>query len=144
MLGISTKSYLHTGEIRGYAKRIGGVAKAANLLKKGTAVGIGLNVASTALEIKEACSVGRDEVCEKAKYVEGTKLVGGVSLGSVLGGIGATAGTTACVAVFGIPSLGVGALGCGIIGGVLGASGGGMAGEAGGEAIGEILYEWRP
>jgi hypothetical protein len=144
MLGISTKSYLHTGEIRGYAKRIGGVAKAANLLKKGTAVGIGLNVASTALEIKEACSVGRDEVCAEAKYVEGAKLAGGLAGGSYVGGIGAASGSALCVAVFGIPSLGLGALGCGIIGGALGAFGGGLAGEAVGEGFGSRLFEWRP
>jgi len=34
MLGISTKSYLHTGTIAGYAETINGVAKASSLIKK--------------------------------------------------------------------------------------------------------------
>jgi hypothetical protein len=71
MLGISTKSYLHTGEMRDYARRMEGIARTAKLLKHGTAVGIGLNVMASGLEVKEACSVGREEMCEKAAYVEG-------------------------------------------------------------------------
>ncbi|WP_268797976.1 hypothetical protein [Pseudomonas huanghezhanensis] len=43
MLGTSTKSYLHTGELQGYVKTIGGVARAAHWLKKGTTIGTGLN-----------------------------------------------------------------------------------------------------
>ncbi|WP_328338073.1 hypothetical protein [Pseudomonas guariconensis] len=34
-LGISTKSFLHTGEIPGYAEKVAGVVRASNLLKKG-------------------------------------------------------------------------------------------------------------
>lgn len=33
-LGLSTKSYLHAGEIAGYADKVAGVSKAANLIKK--------------------------------------------------------------------------------------------------------------
>jgi hypothetical protein len=69
MLGISTKSYLHTGEIKGYAKTLSGVARASKLLKAGTPVGIALNVGSTALEIIEACSVSREDECTEAKYI---------------------------------------------------------------------------
>lgn len=54
-LGISTKRYLHTGEIAGYANKVSGVAKAANLIKKGAYVGIVLDVAATGLEIHKAC-----------------------------------------------------------------------------------------
>lgn len=59
-LGISTKSYLHTGEIAGYANKVSGVATAANLIKKGTYVGIALDVAATGLEIHKACTLGRE------------------------------------------------------------------------------------
>lgn len=144
MLGLSTKSYLRTGEIQGYAARIAKIAKVAKLPKHGTAVGIGLNIASTALEIKEACSTGREEVCRRAHYVEGSKLVGGVLLGLAGGEVGAVAGPVVCLAVFGAPTLGLAALGCGIIAGGALAYASGTMGEAGGELLGEKLYEWTP
>lgn len=144
MLGISTKSYLHTGEIQGYAKKIGGVAKAVKVLKNGTPVGIGLSGLSAALEIKEACSTGREEVCTKALYIEGSKLVGGTAMGYAIGGLGASAATSLCAVVFGIPTYGAGAIGCGIVGGIMAGYAGGLGGEAGGEMMGEYLYEWTP
>jgi hypothetical protein len=144
MLGLSTRSYLRTGEIQGYAARIEKIAKVAKLLKHGTAVGIGLNVASTALEIKEACSTGREEVCRRAHYVEGSKLVGGVVGGLFGGELGAAAGPVVCLAVFGAPTVGLAALGCGIFAGGVLAYTGGALGELGGETIGEGFYEWTP
>ncbi|MEN4748934.1 hypothetical protein ABEH28_04065 [Pseudomonas sp. Ps21-P2] len=143
MLGLSTKSYLHTGEIQGYAARVGKNAKVAKLLKHGTAIGIGLNLASTALEIKEACSTGREDICTRAKFVEGVKLVGNVSGGSLGGTLGGTAAATACFAVLG-PTSGPVALACLIVGAVAGGYGGGLAGEKSGEFIGTKLYEWSP
>ena len=79
MLGISSKSYWHHGEIRRYEERVKRVAKASQMLKKGTYVGIALDVGATALEITEACSTGREQAGTQAKYVEGGKLVLGVS-----------------------------------------------------------------
>ena len=58
MLGISTKSYWHHGEIRKYEETVKRVAKASQLLKKGTYIGIALDVGAAALEITEACSTG--------------------------------------------------------------------------------------
>lgn len=144
MLGISTKSYLHTGEIGDYARRMEGVAKAAKLLKHGTAVGVGLNILSSGLEVKEACSIGREDKCEKAMYVEGGKLALSVGLGMKGGELGSAAAISACVAVFTTPSLGWGALACGIIGGIAGGYAGGWTGEKLGEAAGEKLYVWKP
>jgi hypothetical protein len=144
MLGVSTKSYLHTGEIQGYAKKVGRVAKAARLLRAGTPIGIGLNSMSTYLEIEEACSTGREDRCAKAKYVEASKLAGGVLTGVVGGEIGALAGPAVCAIVFGVPTVGLGALGCGIVAGAALAFGAGIAGEKGGEAVGTRLYEWIP
>ncbi|MCS3469872.1 hypothetical protein M2401_003612 [Pseudomonas sp. JUb42] len=144
MLGISTKSYLHTGEMRDYARRMEGIARTAKLLKHGTAVGIGLNVVASGLELKEACSVGREEKCEKAAYVEGGKLALGVGFGMKGGSWGAASAVSTCVAVFTIPSVGWGALACGIIGGIAGGYIGGKVGEGLGETAGEKLYEWRP
>lgn len=86
MLGISTRSYLHTGEIHRYAETIARVSKTAKLLKNGTPLGIALSTTASALEIREACSTGREEQCRKAKYVEVGKLAGGVAGGVVGGG----------------------------------------------------------
>ncbi|MGF6394022.1 hypothetical protein [Pseudomonas plecoglossicida] len=140
-LGISTKSYLHTGEIAGYANKVSGVATAANLIKKGTYIGIALDVAATGLEINKACTLGREEECKKAHYVEITSLtlgLGGTSVGAIVGKrlLGAT-----CSVVFGVATRGAGALACGIFGGTAGGLAGGKLGNAGGAEIGEILYE---
>jgi len=144
MLGISTKSYLHTQELRGYSQRLGHIAKASKLLRAGTPVGIGLNAWSTHLEIKEACSTGREEMCRKAKYVEGSKLVIGVAGGMGGGGFGTVALLPVCMAIFGVTTAGVGAIGCGIVAATMGGYAGGVAGEAIGEGVGEMIYEWRP
>ena len=78
MLGISTRSYLHTGEINRYAETIAKISKTAKLLKHGTPLGIALSTTSTALEIKEACVTGREAQCRRAKYVETGTFMGGV------------------------------------------------------------------
>lgn len=142
MLGLSTKSYLHTGEIQGYAERVGRIAKVAKLLKLGTPVGIGLNAISAGLEIKEACSTGREEFCRKAQHIEGSKFVLSTMFGHVGGGLGASAGASICAVVLGVPTYGVGVIGCGIVGGVVGGYSGGLVGEFVGELTGEYLYEW--
>jgi hypothetical protein len=144
MLGLSTKSYLHTGEIQGYAERVVKIAKVAKLLKWGTPVGIGLNTLSSYLEIREACSVGGAEMCTKAKYVESGKLVTGVALGLAGGYVGGVGAVPLCIVVFGIPTGGVAALGCAIVGGMAVGYAGGIGGEMLGEQMGEAIYEWKP
>jgi hypothetical protein len=143
MLGISTKSYLHTGELRDYARRMNRVARVARLLKGGTYVGIALNTYATSLEIKEACSTGREDKCEKAHYVERSKLVVGV-LGGLAGGGVAGAFTGPMCAAIAVPTGGAGGLVCAIVVGIAGGYIGGSAGEMVGEKIGTKVYEWRP
>lgn len=142
MLGISTKSYLHTGELRDYTRRMNNVARTAKLLKYGTHVGIALNATATTLEIKEACSAGRENMCVKTHYVEGSKLVAGVGGGLVVGAIAISATKSLCVAVA-VPTGGWGGLACGIIVGAMGGYVGGLVGEGVGESVGEKVYEWR-
>ncbi len=137
MLGISTKSYLQSGEISRYAERISRISRTAKVLKAGTPLGIALSTASTALEIKEACSTGREERCTKTKYVEVGKLTGSVSLGA----LGGAFGSSLCVALL-APTTGPGSLACLLIGGGIGGATGGMAGSRAGEAVGEKLYEY--
>lgn len=140
MLGISTKSYLHTGEISGYASKIKGISRAAGALSKGTFVGLALDVGVTALEVEEACSAGREDQCTKAKYVEGSKMVTGLSISSLGGSFGAYAAASLCIGL-GVPTGGASLLACAVIGGAAGGLLGGQVGSAGGELIGQKLYE---
>lgn len=135
MLGISTRSYLHTGEINRYAEALARVSKTAKLLKNGTPLGIALSTTASALEIREACAAGREEQCRKARYVEVGKLAGGVA-GGFLGG---AAGSGLCFLVL-APTTGPGSLGCLLIaGGVGGAAGGNLLGLAGEKNRGSIV-----
>ena len=141
MLGISTKSYLHSGVISGYADTINGVAKASSLMKKGAYLGVGLSVAGAGTSIYTACTTGRETECRKAKYVEGGKLSGNIIGGTFGGAVGGGAATIGCVAVLGFATGGAGALACAVIGGALGGWGGGEIGGIAGEQIGDIVYE---
>ncbi|WP_352230445.1 hypothetical protein [Pseudomonas sp. SR18] len=141
MLGISSKSYWHYGEIRGYEETIKRVARASQILKKGTYIGLAMDVGSTAMEIAEACSTGREQECTRAKYVEGSKLVGSVGGASAGGTLGPLVGIAACAIVFGIPTAGAGALVCAIVGGTAGGLAFGTLGGTGGEWVGNILYQ---
>ncbi|MFJ4432679.1 hypothetical protein ACIPZG_17075 [Pseudomonas sp. NPDC089395] len=138
-LEISTKSYLHTGEIAGYAQKIAGVSRAAALVKKGTYIGVGLDVASSALDIHKACTLGRENECAKAKYVQGSSLVMGLGGGSMGGAVGSFFATAGCTFVLGVTT-GPGALVCAVLGGAVGGAVGGNIGAEGGEVIGEYLY----
>lgn len=140
MLGISTKSFLHTGEIEGYAEKLAGVTRAANWIKKGTYLGMALDVGSTELSIRNACMLGREEDCRRAKYVERSSLVAGLGVGGLGGYAGGLLAPIACVAV-GIPTGGTGTIACAVLGGTAGGILGGGLGEMGGEVFGDILYE---
>lgn len=140
MLGISTKSFMQKGEIDGYTQKIGAVAKAAKMVKNGTYIGTALDVASSALNIRKACSAGREDQCRKARYVEGGSLLGGLIGGAALGSITGGAATYGCVVVLGIASGGPGALVCGVVGGAVGGWAGGKIGGERGEQFGDYLY----
>ncbi|AIR89464.1 hypothetical protein [Pseudomonas cremoricolorata] len=140
-LGLSTKRFLSKGEIAGYADKVAGVSRAASLIKRGTYIGVALEVASAGLSIRQACLEGREEACRRARIVEGSALVGSLSLGSALAKVGALAGTTICAVVLGIPSGGTGGLACAVMGGAVGGMVGGEAGGSAGASIGELIYE---
>lgn len=140
MLGISTKSYLHTGQIVGYAEKVDGVAKAAKLIKSGTYIGTALTVASSGLAIRNACALGREDQCTRAKYVEGASLVLGLGGGATLGYLGGYAATYGCIVVLGAITGGPGALMCSVAGGAIGGWAGGSMGSSMGEKVGEYLY----
>lgn len=140
ILGISSKSYLHTGDIRGYAGKVRGVSKMASAMSKGAYVGIALDVGVGALEIKEACSTGREEECTRAKYVESGKAAGGI-VGSSAGGVVATAAGPAICVGLGVATGGVALAGCVLVAGAVMALGGGTLGSVIGEGSTILLYE---
>lgn len=139
-LGISTKSYLHTGEIAGYANKVAGVAKASNLIKKGAYIGVALEVAGTGLEIHKACTLGREDDCKRARYVEGGSLIGGLAGGAAGGYVAGTILAPALCAAIGFSTAGTGGLLCAVVIGGAGAKIGGEIGEERGELYGELLY----
>jgi hypothetical protein len=140
ILGISTKRFLDKGEIRGYAERLERIAGVARHLRKGTYIGLALDMTVAGLEVKEACTLGREEQCRKAQFVEGGRLVGGVG-GAFFGGkIGSTLGPSLCRVFLGFATKGAGALSCGVIGGGAGGYVGGKASGEHGAMWGEVLY----
>lgn len=139
MLGLSTNSYMHAGEIAGYADKVSGVAMASKLIKRGTYIGTALEVGSTALSIRNACAVGREEQCRRAKYVEGSSLVGSLTGASGGGALGAPIAGGICLVALGVTT-GPGALACTVIGGAAGGWVGGEGGQWVGEKIGEYIY----
>ncbi len=136
VLGISTKSYLHKGEIAGYAQRIQGISQASKWLGKGTYVGLALDVGVAGLEIKEACVQGREAQCRRAKYVETGKLAGGVAGAHWGGQIGAKLAGRGCTIFLGVAAKGNGALACAVIGGAAGGYAGGNFLGTGGTFLG--------
>jgi hypothetical protein len=140
MLGISTKRYMSTGEIAGYAQKVSGVAKAAKLIKRGVYIGVALDVASAGLDIRQACALGREDECTKAKYVNGGSLAGGLGGSAVGGSFGSMVGSAGCYFALGIVTGGPAALTCVVIGGAVGGWVAGKQGQIGGEMIGEFLY----
>ena len=141
ILGISTKRFLHTGELRGYAYNVRRISATAKVLSRGTYVGVALDVGVAALEIQEACSLGREDVCTRAKYVESGRAVGGIAGSMLVGGAGAAASGSVCAAL-GLPSAGTVLIGCAVVFGVAGAIGGGKLGSPMGAVTGEHLFSW--
>ena len=118
------------------------MAKASSLIRRGTYLGVGLNVAAAGTSIYTACSSGREQECRKAKYTEGGKLAGGVAGGLVGGTIGTTVAIAACAVAFSPVTFGSGIFACTLVGGGLGGWAGGEYGARTGEQIGDVIYEY--
>jgi hypothetical protein len=141
MLGLSTKSYSKHREIARYADTVAGVAKAATIIKRGGYIGVALDVASTSLEIREACLAGDERQCRKARFVEGGKLIGSLGGGAGVGLFGAALSTKLCNVVLGVLTRGKGMNACVLIGEGAVIWGGSEVGGRGGEKFGEVVYE---
>lgn len=140
MLGISSKRYLHRGEIANYAKNIKRMGNVARHLSSGTIVGVMLDLGAGGLEIKEACSTGREQQCTKAKFVEAGKMMVGIPVAWKGGAVAGPAAAQLCLRMAG-PSRGASVVACGIAGGALGGWGAGKGGSGVGEALSTMLYE---
>ena len=142
-MGISSRSLVHhwkkagvSGGIPGYATHIQGVARASQYMKVGGFVGIGLGASASALKVKETCRVGTAAECQKVKFTEGGKFTGEV-VGGALGALQ----VSQAQGLFGVGTIGVGGLICGlVVVGATTASAGALAGNRG-EKIGEKIYE---
>ncbi|MGQ7862242.1 hypothetical protein ACUN0G_23640 [Pseudomonas sp. 32A] len=140
ILGISTRSFLHKREIKGYAQRIERITAISRHLRKGTYIGLMLDVSAAGLQVKEACASGREDECRKAQFVEGGKLVLGTSGAALLGAAGAKVAGAACKVVLGVALKGTGALTCAVLGGAAGGYTGGTVAGGYGAELGELLY----
>jgi hypothetical protein len=146
-LGLSTRRIVHhwdkagaPSQLPGYATHIDGVARASKYIKTGGYVAIGFGAGSAAMKIHETCRVGREEECQKVKFVQGGKLLGNVTGGVVAGAIGATVAEGTCLAI-GAGTYGLGAMACLlVVSGMLAAQMGDTGGQAG-EYIGTKLHE---
>jgi hypothetical protein len=141
MLGLSTKSYSKHREIARYADTVAGVAKAATIIKRGGYIGVALDVASTSLEIREACLAGDERQCRKARYVEGGKLIGSLGGGVAGGAIGGGQSLQACKLLMGLLTRGRGMAACVAVAAGAGSWVGGELGGDGAEVIGKVIYE---
>ena len=148
-LGLSSQSLVHrwtaagaTGQIPGYATHLEGVAKASKYVKAGGWVGTAVGGGASVLKVREVCSAGSAEECERVKFTESGAFAGGV-------GGGITAGLmlsqtpivgTVCIGL-GLPTAGLATLACGVVVVGLISYTGSMLGNRYGEKFGEVIFE---
>ncbi|NMY03863.1 PAAR domain-containing protein [Pseudomonas sp. WS 5059] len=146
-LGISSRSLVHhwgkagaPGQIPGYATHVEATSRAANYMKTGGYIAIGIGGVSSLLAIQEVCNGGTVEACERVKFVEGGKFAGSTMVGTVGGAVARSASGPICMAI-GVSTGGVGGVVCvaAIVG--VGTWAGTTLGAMGGEIGGEIMYE---
>ncbi len=146
-LGISSRSLVHhwgkagaPGHIPGYATHVEATSRAANYMKTGGYIAIGIGGVSSLLAIQEVCNGGTVEACERVKFVEGGKFAGSTMVGAVGGVSARSVNGPICMAI-GVSTGGIGGVVCvaAIVGvGTWAATTvGGMAGEA----LGEQIYQ---
>lgn len=143
-LGLSSRSIVHewstvgVGGIPGYSDYIMRSARAASIMKAGGWISLGFAFLNTSNEVYNACTTGRENECGKVAVTEYSKFGGG-TLGAAGGAWAASLGTGALCGAMGIPTLGTGALVCGIVVGLGATSAGAWIGTEGGAQLGEEI-----
>lgn len=148
MMGISSQSLVHHwtnagagGQIPGHATHLEGVAKASRYVKYGGWVGTAVGGGASAMKVRDVCTAGSTEACERIRFTEAGSFVFGIG-----GGAGAAWMLSApvvgalCIGL-GVPTGGIGTLACSIVVVGAGAYAGGEIGGKLGELIGEVVYE---
>ncbi len=147
-LGIYNKSLVHkwtqagaAGQIPGYATQIEGVSKAAKIVRYGGWVGTAVGGGASYMKVQDVCAAGSTEACEKVKFTEAGRFVGGVAGGAAAGAfLTASAAGAVCLAL-GVPTFGAGTLVCGVVVVAAGSVASGAVGGIALEWIGEKIYE---
>ena len=145
-LGLSSRSTIHQWKKLGgkvntmpnFAKNYAVIAKMSRNLDKVGYLGIALTGINAAANISEACTVGNEATCTKAKYTETGNALGSIA-GAAVGGFVTSWGV--CTLTFSLPSAGTSAFWCSLI---AGAGGGYIGGKWIGafiEMAGEELYK---
>jgi uncharacterized Zn-binding protein involved in type VI secretion len=147
-LGISSRSLVHhwshagvVDSLPGHATHMSALANASKLIRAGGWVGTAVGGGASYLKVQEVCASGSTEACKRVQYTES-----GGFLGSLTGGAAAAAlmsgpiVTGICVGL-GVPTGGLGTIGCGVI--VVGVASviGGQVGARYGEDVGDLIYE---
>jgi len=96
-------------------------------LKRVGYLGMILTGVDAGINIQKACTIGNEKVCNKSKYTENGKALGGITGGGA-GGFAVSYGT--CTLIFSLPTGGTSMFWCAL---VAGASGGYLGGKWGGE-----------
>ncbi|MGE1174567.1 hypothetical protein [Pseudomonas sp. BW7P1] len=124
------------GQAPGYASHIQGVVKASQYVKYGGWIGTAVGGGASAMKVRDVCTNGSAEACEKIKFTETGSFLGG-AFGSA---VGAGTASTICVAL-GVSTAGIAGVLCGVLVAGAGSFTVGYMGEKGGEIAGELIYE---
>lgn len=146
-LGISNRSLVHhwtqaggPGQIPGYATHLDGVARASQYIKYGGWLGTAVGGGASALKVREVCSAGDAEACERVRLTETGDFFGGIVGGAALGGLVVKAASGLCIAL-GLPSAGTVPAACSIALIAAGSLSASNLGSWTGEKIGDVIYE---
>jgi hypothetical protein len=147
-LGISDSNLVHHWfqagapmQPPGYATQIEGVVKAAKYVNYGGWIGTFVGTGASYLKVRDVCTAGNTEACERVKFTELGSILGGMAGGFAAGAFltGSTVGAL-CVAL-GVPTGGLATLACGVVVVGAGSYAGGAAMGTAGEKLGEVIYE---
>lgn len=117
------------------------MSKAAKYLKYGGWIGTGIGGTASHMKVKDVCSAGNTEACERVKFTETGSFAGGIGGGALAGALLTAPAVAGMCVGLGVPTAGFGTLACGVF--VVGAGSftAGALGGAAGEAMADKIYE---